>query len=126
MLEFLNSSNQGDAFPFTFFHKIVGSLDTIAVLSKLTKNNKDSILTQQDIFKFPMVLEEETQQKLEISSERTTRKGKFPFHASEILGNCAFPLSFHRENSNEILIFFAVLPLANNVCIPFKHHGLIR
>ena len=45
MLEFLNSSNQGDAFPFTFFHKIVGSLDTIAVLSKLTKNNKDSILT---------------------------------------------------------------------------------
>ena len=55
-----------------------------------------------------MVLEEETQQKLEISSEETTRKGKFPFHASEILGNCAFPLSFHRENSNEILIFFAV------------------
>ena len=64
--------------------------------------------TQQDIFKFPMVLEEETQQKLEISSEKTTRKGKFPFYASEILGNCAFPLSFHRENSNEILIFFAV------------------
>ena len=55
-----------------------------------------------------MVLEEETQQKLEISSEETTRKGKFPFHASEILGNCAFPLSFHREISNEILIFFAV------------------
>ena len=55
-----------------------------------------------------MVLEEETQQKLEISSEETTRKGKFPFHASEILGNCAFPLSFHRENCNEILIFFAV------------------
>ena len=66
-------------------------------------------ITQQDIFKFPMVLEEETQQKLEISSEKTTRKGKFPFYASEILGNCAFPLSFHRENSNEILIFFAVL-----------------
>ena len=64
--------------------------------------------SQQDIFKFPMVLEEETQQKLEISSEKTTRKGKFPFYASEILGNCAFPLSFHRENSNEILIFFAV------------------
>ena len=55
-----------------------------------------------------MVLEEETQQKLEISSEKTTRKGKFPFYASEILGNCAFPLSFYRENSNEILIFFAV------------------
>ena len=70
--------------------------------------------SQQDIFKFPMVLEEETQQKLEISSEKTTRKGKFPFYASEILGNCAFPLSFHRENSNEILIFFAVFrsPLA--------------
>ena len=66
------------------------------------------LISQQDIFKFPMVLEEETQQKLEISSEKTTRKGKFPFHASEILGNCAFPLSFHRENSNEILIFFAV------------------
>ena len=55
-----------------------------------------------------MVLEEEAQQKLEISSEETTRKGKFPFHASEILGNCAFPLSFHRENCDEILIFFAV------------------
>ena len=55
-----------------------------------------------------MVLEEETQQQLEISSEKTTRKGKFPFHASEIIGNCAFPLSFHRENSHEILIFFAV------------------
>ena len=65
-----------------------------------------SLTTQQDIFKFPMVLEEETQQKLEISSEKTTRKGKFPFHASEIIGNCAFPLSFHRKNSNEILIFF--------------------
>ena len=67
-----------------------------------------AVKPQQNIFKFPMVLEEETQQKLEISSEKTTRKGKFPFHVSDILGNCAFPLSFHRENSNEILIFFAV------------------
>ena len=56
-----------------------------------------------------MVLEEETQQKLEISSEKTTRNGKFPFHTSEILGNCAFPLSFLGENSREIFIFFAVI-----------------
>ena len=56
-----------------------------------------------------MVFEEETQQKLEISSEKTTRNGKFPFHTSEVIGNCAFPLSFNGENSHEILIFFAVV-----------------
>ena len=65
-------------------------------------------VAQLIMFKFPMVLEEETQQKLEISSEKTTRNGKFPFHTSEIKGNCAFPLSFHGENYHEILIFFAM------------------
>ena len=64
------------------------------------------IISQQNIFKFPTVLKEETQQKLEISSDKTTRNGKFPFHTSEIIGNCAFPLSFRGENSHEILIFF--------------------
>ena len=44
-----------------------------------------------------------------IFSEETMRKGKFPFLTSEIIGNCAFPLSFHGKNSHEILIFFAVL-----------------
>ena len=85
--------------------------------------------SQQDIFKFPMVLEEETQQKLEISSEKTTRKGKFPFYASEILGNCAFPLSFHRENSNEILIFFAVAvatAMRHKIASKMKQKGLQR
>ena len=89
---------------------------------------------QQNIFKFQMVLEEETQQKLEISSEKTTRKGKFPFHASEIIGNCPFPLSFHRENSHEILIFFAVthrsgdrmLWTKGNVCFCINRSKILR
>ena len=67
------------------------------------------IYFQQNIFKFVMLLEEETWQKLEISSEKTKRKGKFPSLRSEIIGNCAFPLCFHGENSHEILIFFAVV-----------------
>ena len=56
-----------------------------------------------------MVLEEETQQKLESSFVKTKGKGKFPFVTSEIIGNCAFPLSLLGENSHEILIFFAVI-----------------
>ena len=59
------------------------------------------------IFKFFMVLEEETKQKPDIFSEETKRKGKFPFLISEIIGNCALPLSFHGEKSYEISIFFA-------------------
>ena len=55
-----------------------------------------------------MELEEETQQKLEISFVKTKGKGKFPFVTSEIIGNCAFHLSLLGENSHEILIFFAV------------------
>ena len=74
------------------------------------------------MFKFPMVLEEETQQKLEISSEKTTRTGKFPFHTSEIKGNCAFPLSFHGENYHEILIFFAVLNYGIAFLLSLRRH----
>ena len=48
----------------------------------------------QNIFKFMMVLEEETWQKLEIFSEKTKRKGKFSVSS---IRNCAFPLSFHGE-----------------------------
>ena len=55
-----------------------------------------------------MVLEGETWQQLEIFSKEIKRKGKFPFLTSEIIGNGAFPLSFHGENSHEILMFFAV------------------
>ena len=54
-----------------------------------------------------MVLEEKTKQKPHIFSKETKKKGKFPFLASEIMGNCACPLSFHGENSHEIWIFFA-------------------
>ena len=36
------------------------------------------------------------------------RKGKFPCFTSEIIGNCAFPLTFHCKNYHEILIFCAV------------------
>ena len=61
----------------------------------------------QYIFKFLMVLEEETKRKPDIFSEETKRKGKFPFLISEIIGNCALPLRFHGENSHEISIFFA-------------------
>ena len=45
------------------------------------------------------------------------RKGKFSFFTSEIIGNCAFPLSFHGKNSHEILIFFAATAkfLSNNL-----------
>ena len=54
-----------------------------------------------------MVLKEETKQKPRIFFEEK-RKGNFPFLKFEVIGNCAFPLSFHGENSDEILIFFAV------------------
>ena len=50
------------------------------------------------------MLKEDT---LDIFSEETARKGKFPIFISEIIGNGAFSLSFHGENSTEILIFFA-------------------
>ena len=43
--------------------------------------------------------------------KKTKRKGKVPFVTAEIIGNWAFPLSFHGENSHEILIFFAVHPI---------------
>ena len=62
----------------------------------------------QNIFKFPIVLEEKTKQKSGIFSEETKRKQKFSFLTSEIIGNRAFPLSVHGEYSHEILIFFDV------------------
>ena len=101
-------------------YKPFANIQSHCHISTNKENYNLCLHTLQNIFTFPMVLEEETKQKPGIISEETKRKGKFPFLTSEIIGNCAFPQSFHEENSREILMCFVVIMKETHISICMK------